>query len=53
MEDAASRLGRQVNPLIYTRQELAKRNQQGNAFVARVWQQPKIWLVGDERGLGA
>lgn len=50
LEQATNRLARKVNPTIYTRQELAKRRRQGNAFVTRVRQQPKLWLIGEDRG---
>ena len=48
LEDASQRLGRKVNPTLYSPQELAKRVKQGNAFVTRVLGQPKIWLIGGE-----
>lgn len=48
LEEASERLGRKVNPTVYSPQELAKRVKQGNAFVTRVLAQPKIWLVGSE-----
>ena len=43
--------GRKVSPTIYSSKELGDRVQRGNAFVTRVLEQPKIWLVGDERVL--
>lgn len=46
-------LGREVNPTLYSRAELAKRIKHGNAFVTRVLEQPKLWLIGDEGELGA
>lgn len=52
LEEAARRLGRPVNPTVYSRQELTKRIKQGNAFVKRVLSQPKLWLIGEESGLG-
>jgi hypothetical protein len=33
--------------------ELAKRMKQDNAFVTRVLAQPKLWIIGDERGPAA
>lgn len=51
VETAAKRLRRAVNPTVYTRPELAKRIRSGNAFVSRMLDQPKIWLIGDEREL--
>ncbi len=53
LEEAATRLGRTVNPSIYTRQELAKRIKQKNSFVTRVLAQPKVWLIGGEDELTA
>ncbi len=53
LEEAATRLGRTVNPSIYTRQELAKRIKQKNSFVTRVLAQPKVWLIGGEDELAA
>lgn len=53
LEESANRLGRKVNPTVYSPQELAKRRKQGNAFVTRVLAQPKIWLIGGERDIAA
>lgn len=53
LEEVSGRLGRKVNPTVYTPQELAKRRKQGNAFVTRVLAQPKIWLIGGESDLAA
>lgn len=51
LESASARLGRPINPTIYTRQELAKRIESGEAFVTRVLAQPKVWLIGSEDDL--
>jgi predicted nucleotidyltransferase len=51
MEDAVSRLGRKVNPTVYSRQELAGRIRDKNAFVTRVLDQPRLWLIGGEHDL--
>ena len=53
LESAIATLGRKVNPTLYTPADLAKRIQQDNAFVTRVLQQPKIWLIGNEEKLHA
>lgn len=53
LEDAGVRLGRTVNPTVYSRKELAKRIKSGNAFVKRVLEQPKVWVIGTEHDLGA
>lgn len=53
LEETAKRLGRKVNPTVYTRREFQTRLKQGNAFIKRVLEQPRIWLVGDEHALRA
>jgi predicted nucleotidyltransferase len=53
LEDASQRLGRKVNPTVYSPREIGKRVKQGNAFVSRVLAQPKIWLVGGENDIRA
>ena len=51
LETVSHRLGRTVNPTIYTPQELAKRIERNEAFTTRVLAQPKIWLIGGEDDL--
>jgi predicted nucleotidyltransferase len=46
-------LGRTVNPTLYTRSELQKRKKAANAFIKRVLQQPRIWLIGSDEQIGA
>lgn len=53
LESASERLGRAVNPTIYTRAELGRRIERRNAFVTKVLAQPKIWLIGSEDDLAA
>ena len=52
-ETAAKRLCRAVNPTVYTRIEWTKRIKNRNAFLARVLEQPKLWLIGGEHDLRA
>ena len=52
IEAATSRLGRPLNPTIYTSKEFAKRVKEGNSFLTKVLSQPKIWLIGGEDDLG-
>ena len=47
------RLGREINPTLYTRADLRKRIAAGNSFVTRVLAQPRIWLIGGEHNLAA
>ena len=42
------RLGREINPTLYTRAELRKRIAAGNSFVTCVLKQPRLWLIGGE-----
>ena len=51
LEAASARLGRAINPTIYTQQELAKRIRKGEAFITRVLAQPKVWLIGGKDDL--
>jgi predicted nucleotidyltransferase len=53
LEKATRRLGRRVNPTVYTTAEFARRIRQGNAFVRGVLAEPKIWLIGGERDLAS
>ena len=53
LEPATGRLGRVVNPTVYSRSEFEKRLREGNAFVKRVVAQPKLWIIGDDRELSA
>lgn len=48
LEPAIQTLGRTVNPSLYTPKDFQSRRQQDNAFIQRVLQQPKIWLIGQE-----
>lgn len=52
LEAASQRLGRTVNPTIYTPKELAKRVKSKEAFATRVLAQPKLWLIGGDDALG-
>jgi predicted nucleotidyltransferase len=39
-------LGRTVNPTIYSRAEFSKRTKSDSAFVSRVLEGPKVWVIG-------
>ena len=53
LEPSSARLGRRVNPTVYSAAEWTKRVRSGNAFVSRVVAQPKLWLIGSEHALPA
>ena len=44
-------VGRKVNPTVYTAAEFSKRVQSENAFVIRVLDQPKLWVIGSNDDL--
>ncbi len=47
------RLGREINPTLYSRDELRKRIAAGNSFVTRVLAQPRLWLIGSDDAIAA
>lgn len=50
--DKVSRaLGRNVNPTVYSAAEFSKRAKNENAFITRVLQGPKVWVIGTENDL--
>lgn len=51
LETLVPALGRRVNPTVYTAAEFSKRARAENAFVTRVLEQPKVWLIGSENDL--
>ena len=53
LTEAERRIGRKVNPTVYTPDELRKEIRDRRSFVTRVLAQPKIWLIGDEHDLAA
>lgn len=53
LEEAAGRLGRTVNPTVYSRKELDKRVRSDNAFIKRVWSQPRLQVIGEAHDLAA
>ena len=53
LEPVQAKLGRTVNPTVYSRKELSQRLKKRNAFVTRVLAQPKVWVIGSENDLAA
>jgi predicted nucleotidyltransferase len=51
MAKAEGRLGRKVNPTIYTAAELERKVAAGETFISRVLAQPKIFVLGSEHDL--
>lgn len=46
--NAGNELGRPVNPSIYSQHEIEKKLQDKNAFLRRIFDQPKLWLKGSD-----
>jgi predicted nucleotidyltransferase len=51
LERVTGAVGRKVNPTVYTAAEFSKRAGTENAFVTRVLEQPKLWVIGSEDDL--
>jgi predicted nucleotidyltransferase len=44
-------LGRHVNPTVYSAAEFSKRAKDENAFITRVLEGPKVWVIGTQNDL--
>jgi predicted nucleotidyltransferase len=44
-------LGRNVNPTVYSAAEFSKRAKNENAFITRVLEGPKVWVIGSQNDL--
>ncbi len=53
LERTGRSLGRHINPTVYTAAEFSKRVRAENAFVTRVLEQPKLWVIGSDHDLAA
>ena len=53
LDPLMAQLGREINPAIFSRDELLKRRDAGNAFIVRVLAQSKIWLIGSDDDIAA
>lgn len=51
LERVTRTVGRKVNPTVYTSAEFSKRTRSKSAFVTRVLEQPKLWVIGSEDNL--
>lgn len=51
LEQVAKSVGRPINPTVYTVAEFSRRSREENAFVTRLLQQPKVWVIGSEHDL--
>ena len=53
LESVSHTLGRCVNPTVYTVADFRSRLHRHNAFVTRVLQRPRLWLIGSDRDIAA
>lgn len=53
LDPLMERLGREINPTLYSPAELRKRIAEGNSFITRVLAQPRLWLIGSDDALAA
>jgi len=51
LERVTRSVARKINPTVYTPAEFSKRARTENAFVTRVLEQPKLWVIGSEDDL--
>ena len=53
LEPASHRFGRRVNPTVYTTDDFKSRLRRQNAFLTRVLQRPRLWLIGSDHDIAA
>jgi predicted nucleotidyltransferase len=51
LDKVSGTLGRNVNPTVYSAAEFSKRATTENAFITRVLEGPKVWVIGSENDL--
>ena len=51
LDKVSRNLGRNVNPTVYSVAEFSKRAKNENAFITRVLEAPKVWVIGSENDL--
>jgi predicted nucleotidyltransferase len=52
VQPAEAKLGRTINPTVYTVANWRKKTRDDNAFVTNITKHPKIFLIGREEDLG-
>jgi len=52
LRPVASRLGREINPHILSRETLTAKSRAGDAFITNVLAAQKLWIIGDTDELG-
>lgn len=52
LEPAQTAIRREINPTVLSHADFVERRRQKDSFVASLWKEPKLWLMGDADGLG-
>lgn len=53
LADASTRIGREINPYALNANEFIKRRENGEHFIIRVMESPKIFIIGSDNELNA
>ena len=53
LSGVSEKIGREINPHIFTSAEFRRRKKAGDHFVKSVLAEPRIFIIGDEHELGA
>lgn len=53
LESCQLKLGRQINPTFYSKEEWLKKSNECNNFILQILKQPKIFIIGSENELVA
>jgi uncharacterized protein len=48
LSESVRKLGREINPTVYSEKEFKKKIKEKNPFIKEILHQPKIWLLGEE-----
>lgn len=53
LSGVSEKIGREINPKVFTRDEFKTRQRTGDHFLTSVLSEPRIFIIGDEHELGA
>jgi predicted nucleotidyltransferase len=51
VSEAQGKLGREINPTVFSPSDFRKRLRDGHGFVQKVWSGDKLWLMGSQEAL--
>lgn len=52
LSGVSEKIGREINPKVFTPEEFEKRRRSGDHFLKNVLSEPRIFIIGDEHELG-